>query len=97
MACQCLRRLRIFVCSNIKRYTGRLNGFKSATVSESVSAGKLNRIYITTSQLGCLRRCLFFGVTQRAKVQPLSLSAQVVDQAVVVPGALSVPVDLHHR
>jgi hypothetical protein len=67
MACQCLRRLRIFVCSNIKRYTGRLNGFKSATVSESVSAGKLNRIYITTSQLGCLRRCLFLGVTQRAK------------------------------
>ena len=97
MTCQRLRCLRIFVCGNIKRYTGRPDGLEGAAVGESVPAGKLNRVDITTSELGNLRRRFLFSIVQRAKVQPLSLPAKIEDQAVVVSRALSVSVDLHNR
>jgi hypothetical protein len=54
----------------------------------------LNRVDITTSELGNLRRRFLFSIVQRAKVQPLSLPAKIEDQAVVVSRALSVSVDL---
>ena len=97
VSCQRLRGLRIFGCRCVKSDTGPLNRIESASVSESVAAGELNRVKVATSQLGRLRRCLFLRSIERVKVKAMSFPTEIKNEPEIVAGTLPVPVDFHGR
>ena len=97
VSCQSLCRLRVFGCRRVKEDAKRFDRIQSAPVNESVPAGELNRIHVAASQLGRLRCCLFLRGIQRVKVQTMPFPAEIKGEPEIVAGALSVPVNLHHR
>jgi hypothetical protein len=65
MARQYLCRLRILGCRRVESDAGWPDRIERPPVGKPIPAGELNRIHVTTRQLGSLRRSLRLGSIER--------------------------------
>ena len=77
--------LAVFDCHRIQRQTEIFNRLPRPAVLQPIFAGELRSIHITTGKLRRLRCRFVLGRVKIAEVEPVTLSAEMINNAVVRP------------